>query len=120
MISKVVSASTLAGYRVRSHENEDLGAIEEILIDASTGRVAYAVLCFGGSLGFGDKLFAIPWDLLRLNAPERTLILACERGQLEGAPAFQQDDWPDFDNETWDREIRDHYRRGPRRYERTG
>lgn len=119
MTSKVVSASTLAGYRVRSYENEDLGAIEEILIDAKTGRVAYAVLCFGGSLGFGDKLFAIPWDLLRLNARERTLILACGRCQLEGAPAFQHDDWPDFDNETWDREIRDHYRRGPRRYNRT-
>jgi sporulation protein YlmC with PRC-barrel domain len=110
--SKIVSASTLAGYRVRSHENEDLGAVEEILIHPTTGRIAYAVLCFGGALGFGDRLFAIPWTLLALNAPDHTLILSWDRERLQGAPAFHQDEWPDFGDEMWEREIRDYYGSG--------
>lgn len=108
----VVSASTLAGYRVRSSENHDLGTVEEIMIDARTGRLAFAVLCFGGTLGLGDKLFAIPWNLLRLNTEERALVLGCDCARLQGAPAFDQDDWPDFGDESWERRIHDYYGRG--------
>lgn len=106
---KIVSASTLAGYRVRSHNNEDLGAIEEILLDPETGRIAYAVLCFGGALGFGDRLFAIPWDLLTLNAADRALVLGWDHDGLNAAPAFQQDDWPDFGDESWMRQMQAFY-----------
>ncbi len=106
---KVLSASTLAGYRVRSVENDDLGTIEEIMIDPGTGQLAYAVLSFGGELGLGDKLYAIPWNLLRLNTEDRVLVLACDSAWLQGAPAFQQDDWPDFGDERWEREIHDYY-----------
>jgi sporulation protein YlmC with PRC-barrel domain len=93
---RIISASTLAGYRVRSSENYDLGTIEEIMIDPRTGRLAFAVLCFGGTSGLGDKLFAIPWNLLRLNPADRVLVLGCDSTRLQGAPAFDQDDWPDF------------------------
>ena len=105
----VVSASTLTGYRVRSPENDDLGTIEEIMIDPRSGRLAFAVLCFGGALGLGDKLFAIPWNLLRLDTDERVLVLVCECERLHGAPAFDQDDWPDFGDESWERQIHDYY-----------
>jgi sporulation protein YlmC with PRC-barrel domain len=104
-----VSVSTLAGYRVRSHENDDLGTIEEIIIHPESGRVTYAVLCFGGTFAFGDRLFAVPWDLLRLDAVDRVLILDWDCGKLDGAPAFEQDDWPDFTDESWEREIQNYY-----------
>ena len=108
--TKVVSASTLAGYRVRSHEKEDLGTIEEIMIDPGSGHIRYAVLCFGGMLGHGDKLFAVPWQLLRLKADDRVLIFDWDCGRLDGAPAFDQDaDWPDFGDGTWEQEIQDYY-----------
>ena len=103
----------MTGYLVRSHENEDLGTIEEFRIDASTGSIAYAVLCFGGLLGFGGKLFAIPWYLLRLNAEDRVLVLDADRTMLETAPAFEQEDWPDFADESWGRAIHDHFGREP-------
>ena len=108
---KILSASTLAGYRVRSPENGDLGTVEEIMIDPRTGRLAFAVLCFGGTLGLGDKLFAIPWTLLRLNTADRVLVLGCDCARLQGAPAFDQDDWPDFGDEGWEREIHEYYSR---------
>ena len=58
----VLSASTLAGDSVRNPAGEDLGMIDELMIDIPSGRVAYAVLSFGGFLGLGDKLFAVPWS----------------------------------------------------------
>jgi hypothetical protein len=60
-IRRVLGASTLTGDRVRNSAGDDLGKIEEIMIDLASGRVAYAVLSFGGFLGIGDKLFAVPW-----------------------------------------------------------
>ncbi len=61
---RVMGASTLSGDNVVNKAGEDVGKIDEIMIDTPTGRVAYAVLSFGGFLGMGDKLFAIPWSRL--------------------------------------------------------
>ena len=58
----VLTASTLKGDKVVNHKGEDLGKIEEIMLDLDDGRSGYAVLSFGGFLGMGDKLFAIPWQ----------------------------------------------------------
>jgi sporulation protein YlmC with PRC-barrel domain len=113
--TKVLSTSTLSGYRVRSVENEDLGTIEEIMIDPADGRIAYAVLCFGGLTGFGDRLYAVPWSLLRLNPADRVLILDWDRKHLEGAPAFDQDEWPDLNDECWERAIHEYYGMRPLR-----
>lgn len=60
---QVLSATILMGDDVVNPRGEDLGKIEELIIDfGEGGRVAYAVLSFGGFLGMGDKLFAIPWE----------------------------------------------------------
>src|SRR4051812_41628357 len=64
---RVLSAATMIGDRVRNPAGEDLGKVEEIMIDVPSGRVAYAVVSFGGFLGIGDKLFAVPWRALTLN-----------------------------------------------------
>lgn len=107
--SKVVSASTVAGFRVRNRRNEDLGVIEEIMIDSVSGRIAYAVLCFGGALATGDRLYAVPWDRLTLNFHDRVLLFDWDTDNLDGAPSFDQEDWPDFGDESWEREIHDYY-----------
>ena len=76
---RVLAASTLTGDRVHNQAGEDLGKIEEIMIDLPTGRVAYAVLSFGGFMGLGDKLFAVPWSALRIDEGEHEFILNAER-----------------------------------------
>jgi sporulation protein YlmC with PRC-barrel domain len=68
---RVLSASTLAGDRVQNSAGEDLGKLNEIMIDIPSGRVAYAVLSFGGFLGMGDKLFALPWRALKLDEDQK-------------------------------------------------
>ena len=58
---QLLPASTIEGTGVQNAAGEDLGEINELMIDLEKGRIAYAVLSFGGFLGLGDKLFAIPW-----------------------------------------------------------
>ena len=79
------------------------------MIDPCTGRLAFAIVCFDGTLGLGSQLFAIPWNLLRLDTGDRVLVLGCDSARLQGAPAFDQDEWPDFGDESWVRQIEDYF-----------
>ena len=93
---RVLSASTLEGDSVRNSAGEDLGKVDEIMIDIPTGRIAYAVISFGGILRMGNKLFAIPWSSLKLDEDEKCFILDVDRERLETAPGFDKDNWPDL------------------------
>lgn len=110
---RVLSASTLAGDRVRNRAGEDLGKIEDIMLDLDSGRVAYAVLSFGGFLGIGDKLFAVPWQSLELNAAEHEFILDVDKQTLENAPGFDKDNWPDMADTAWGAQVHQHYGQTP-------
>jgi sporulation protein YlmC with PRC-barrel domain len=110
---RVLSAGTLADDRVRNPAGEDLGKVEEIMIDLASGRVAYVVLSFGGFLGIGDKLFAVPWNALRVDEGEHEFILDVDRKTLENAPGFDKDNWPDMADPTFGTSVHQHYGRTP-------
>jgi len=105
----VLSASTLAGDSVRNSSGEDLGKVDEIMIDIPSGRVAYAVLSFGGVLRMGNKLFAVPWSLLAVDEDEKCFILDVDRKTLESAPGFDKDNWPDMADTNWGAIVFRHY-----------
>ena len=92
----VLSASSLKGDNVVNHQGEDLGKIEEIMIDLDRGRIAYAVLSFGGFLGIGDKLFAIPWQAFSVDTVQKRLVLNAKKELLEKATGFDKDKWPNM------------------------
>lgn len=108
-MSIVLSASSITGDSVRNAEGEDLGELEDLMIDTATGKINYAVLSFGGFLGMGDKLFAVPWQALTLNPDEEKFILNVDKERLKDAPGFDKDDWPDMANPTWNDEINTYY-----------
>ncbi len=108
-VRHVMSVSTLVGDNVVNANGEDLGKIEEIMIHIDSGKVAYAVLSFGGFLGMGDKLFAIPWETLTLDEDEKEFILNVEKEKLENAPGFDKDNWPDMADRKWGSEIYSYY-----------
>jgi Uncharacterized conserved protein len=89
-----LSASTLKGDKVINTAGEDLGKIEELMIDLRDGRIAFAVLSFGGFLGLGDKLFAIPWQALRLKLHDHAFVFDVPKETLEKAEGFDKDNWP--------------------------
>jgi sporulation protein YlmC with PRC-barrel domain len=106
---RVLAASTLAGDQVQNSAGEDLGTVDEIMIDIPAGKVAYAVLSFGGFLGMGNKLFAVPWSALRLDEDEQHFILDVDKQKLENAPGFDKDNWPDMADTSWRTRIFSYY-----------
>jgi sporulation protein YlmC with PRC-barrel domain len=95
-----VRASKIIGMEVRNEKGEKLGKVDELVIDTNTAKIRYAALSFGGFLGLGDKLFAIPWASLdcRLgkDVNDYYLVLATDPQVLKNSSGFDKDNWPDF------------------------
>jgi sporulation protein YlmC with PRC-barrel domain len=107
----ILSAGTITGDEIHNPSGEKLGELKEIMLDLNSGRVAYAVLSFGGFLGLGDKLFAIPWEMLTLNSEDHAFVLDINKETLENAPGFDKDSWPNLaDYESgWLQDVYDFY-----------
>ena len=106
---RVLAADTLTGDMVVNPQNEDLGKIEHLMIDLGTGRIAYAVLSFGGFLGMGDKLFAIPWSALTVDTVEKRFILKVDKELLKFAPGFDKERWPNMADRAWGTQVFKYY-----------
>ena len=106
---RVMGASTLTGDKVVNGAGETIGKINEIMIDTPRGRVAYAVLSFGGFLGIGDKLFAIPWERLSLDEDNHVFVLDVDKDTLKNAPGFDKNNWPDMSVPAWGQQVYRYY-----------
>ncbi|MGB2626110.1 MAG: PRC-barrel domain-containing protein [Candidatus Acidiferrum sp.] len=105
----IVPAKTVIGSPVVNPNFEKLGKIEDLVLDAGAGRIAYAVLSFGSVLGMGGKYFAIPWNMFQFHLPEGRVVLAVDKQLLEKAPGFDKDNWPNMADSAWGTAIYAHY-----------
>jgi sporulation protein YlmC with PRC-barrel domain len=105
----LMGATTLVGDDVCNPHGEDVGEIKEIMLDMRSGEVAYAVLSFGGFLGMGEKLFAVPWRALQLDTENKRFVLNVDQDRLKNAPGFHKSNWPDMADQSWAREIHAYY-----------
>ena len=96
MTPRVLSSDSLVGTNVYNLDGQELGTIKELMLDTQNGRITYAVLSFGGFMGIGDKLFALPWSAIKIDAEQERLLLDVTKEKLEQAEGFDKDDWPDF------------------------
>jgi hypothetical protein len=83
------------------------------MIDVQRGTVAYAVMSCGGFLGLGDKLFAIPWRALTLDAERHCFVLDAQRERFAQAPGFDKDHWPSMADDRWAAEVHAFYNVSP-------
>ena len=105
----LMGADTLVGNEVYNTDAEDLGDIKEIMLDMRSGRVSYAVLSFGGFMGMGEKLFAVPWDALKLDTENKRFVLDVDMDRLKTAPGFDKAHWPDMADASWEKSIHAYY-----------
>jgi len=106
---RLMGADTLMGNDVYNRQDEDLGDIKEIMLNVADGRISYAVLSYGGLLGMGDKLFAVPWGALTLDTDNKRFTLDVTKDRLENAPGFDKDNWPNMSDQTWAKDIHSYY-----------
>lgn len=107
--SSVLTASSLNGTGIINSKGEDLGNIKDIMIDLQSGNIAYVVVSFGGFLGMGNKLFAMPWEAFVVDEKREKVIVNIDKSVLENAPGFDKDNWPKTTDRIFIGQVHSHY-----------
>ncbi len=110
MTSKIVNANNVIGVEVKNTRGDDLGEVEALMLDKITGKVCYVVLSYGGFLGMGDKLFALPWEIFSYDPTDDCFTIPLDEEKLRNSPGFDQDHWPDMSSAAWRDSINRYYR----------
>ena len=105
----IIDSSKLIGCKVENSKAENLGKIESLMLDLQKGRIAYAVLSFGGFLGLGDKLFPVPMEAIQFRASDGKCLLDVDKETLKNAPGYDRNQLPDVNDRTWGYSIFSHY-----------
>ena len=95
----VLKASDVIGMKVEGIDEKSLGTIKDLVLDPLEGDIQYAVLDFGGFLGFKDKYFIVPWEAITFNSTGKKIILDVSKRDLKKAPGFDKNHWPDFSDQ---------------------
>jgi sporulation protein YlmC with PRC-barrel domain len=110
--SSTVRASQLIGANIKNSNGDNVGEINDLVLDSS-GKVRYAAVTYGGFLGLGSKMFAVPFEAFRVqqdpddpnDRDDYVLTLNVTKEQLDGAQGFDNDHWPDFANAKMAQEL---------------
>ncbi len=105
----VKAKDEVIGVDVKNPADENLGEICEVMLDKTSGKVAYAVLDCGSFLGMGGKLFALPWNAISYDPNKECFILNVDKEKLKNAPGFDKDHWPDMADRNWGETISEYY-----------
>ena len=110
-----IRVSQLIGANLQNDQSESIGEINDLVLDSRTGKVRYAAVTYGGFLGMGDKMFAVPFDAIKTktdlqDAGKYVLVLNVTKEQLEGAQGFDQEHWPNMADKKFAMELDQRYR----------
>jgi len=109
MYENLINADDVIGVDVENSQGEDLGTVEALVLDKMKGNVVYVVLSFGGFLGMGDKLFAMPWHIFSYNPQREKFVISIDKEKLKNSPGFDKDNWPDMTSTEWNTSIKTYY-----------
>jgi sporulation protein YlmC with PRC-barrel domain len=109
----LLSAGSIIGDRVTNPDGDDLGRIEEFMIDLNGGHVAYVIVSLAEVVEAGDKLVPVPWGTLRRSADNAQFILEVEKDALAHAPRFGKENWPDMSDARWGAQIYRYFHHAP-------
>ena len=111
--ARLIASAKVEGTAVRRSNGDKLGMIQRVMIDKRSGKVAYAVMTFGGFLGIGDEHRALPWNVLRYNEGLDAYELDVTENQLRNAPVLVTGWDPGEIGRDWERNIHDYYQASP-------
>jgi len=111
---RVVAADDLDDLKLHSPSGEEMGSIDELVVDPSTGRVAYAVVELGGFLGIGERNFPVPWAVIQptpnnQGGDNQGFVLNVPKEQLTAAPQFTRSNRPDMSDRQWAMALHTYY-----------
>jgi hypothetical protein len=105
----LIGSDKVEGTTVYGAQDKKIGSIERVMIGKTDGKVAYAVLSFGGFLGMGDEYYPIPWSQLTYDTRLGGYRTNISKEQLEKAPKFSNEgDW-DWEDRERGRKVYEYY-----------
>jgi hypothetical protein len=107
--STLISSDKVEGTAVYNRAGEKLGSIHTLMIDKRSGKVAYAVMSFGGFLGIGDRYHPLPWSVLDYETSQGGYVVDLDRSKLEGAPTYGTSETPNWSDRRWGQQVHDYY-----------
>lgn len=112
MPNRFVSSNKLERYDVIDKDGDDMGQVQTFVVDMQEGRIAFALVAFGGILGISDKWFALPWAALEWKPDKAKFVIDMDDSVLKNVPGMKKDKWIE-EIEKWkqekDLEPVDHY-----------
>jgi PRC-barrel domain len=110
IVMSFIGSDKVAGTAVYGMDDRKIGSVQRVMIDKVSGKIAYAVVSFGGFLGMGEEYFPMPWAALKYDTGLEGYRANVTEDQLQGAPKFNRStDW-DWSDRSRDRTINDYYR----------
>lgn len=110
---RLISAGSVSGSDVYDHAGNRLGSVRDVMIDKESGRIAYAILSFGGLLGFGDRRHPLPWSSLRYDRTLAGYVVDLDRDRLQGAPSYAEDEPIAWNDARWGERLHEYYKAEP-------
>jgi PRC-barrel domain len=107
--STLISSDKVEGTAVYDRSGEKLGSINAVMIDKVSGKVAYAVMSFGGFLGMGDRYHPLPWHVLTYDTGQGGYVIDLDPSMLERAPTYETTNTPNWSDRSWGRQVHDYY-----------
>lgn len=104
----MISAGRVQGTAVYNSKGEHLGHVEDVMIHKVSGKVAYAVIAFGGFLGVGERFHPLPWSMLDYDVKQEGYTVPLDRDKLQGAPSYERDAIND-DDASWRDPVHRYY-----------
>ena len=106
----MIGSDKVEGTAVYGADNRRIGSVQRVMLDKISGKVAYAVMSFGGFLGIGEDYYPMPWSSLKYDTGLGGYRVAVTENQLKGAPKFNRStDW-DWSDRNRDRTVYDYYK----------
>ena len=110
--ASLIGSDKVDGTAVYGMDQQRIGSIQRVMIDKISGKVAYAVMSFGGFLGIGEDYYPVPWSTLNYDTNLGGYRVNFTNDQLKGAPKFTSStDWG-WNREN-DKKVYDYYRARP-------
>ena len=101
--SSLISADKVSGTDVYNTAGDSLGEILDVMIDKQSGKIAYAVMSFGGFLGIGERYHPLPWSALKYDTRQGGYVVGLTKGELQGAPTFGPDETPAWGDRAYEK-----------------
>lgn len=105
----LVRATDIDGQRLVSNKGMDLGKIDELILDANSGRVGFVVVSFGGTLGFGAEHVPVPWPYFDVNSEGKLFGVDLEPESIRAAPRLASPEGPELRDPQFGTRVYSHY-----------